>query len=94
LTPSPGPASAFREPPELIRKAAELRSLEVFLNLPFYDMKLNVLWVRPDDARPEQVARMNAFWGDDSWKREAYRLSSQQALFEQRTQTMPGVWTT
>ena len=43
------------------------------------DANRNVLWGIPDGVKPDQIARMNAFWGDDSWRDAAYE--SRQGLF-------------
>jgi three-Cys-motif partner protein len=43
------------------------------------DMNRNVLWRRPEEAPSAQVDRMNAFWGNDSWRQAAYRV--QEDLF-------------
>lgn len=56
---------------KVITKAAQLNTIEVFLNFPIMDMNMNVLW-KNDEATPEQVERMNAFWGDASWRESAY----------------------
>jgi three-Cys-motif partner protein len=37
------------------------------------DMNRNVLLWRPEEAAKRNVARMNAFWGDTSWRSAAYR---------------------
>lgn len=55
----------------VIAEAAKLRSIEIFLNFPVLDMNRNVLW-RTEDASGESVVRMNAFWGDESWRNVAY----------------------
>jgi len=52
--------------------AGKMRSLDVFLNFPVMDMNRNVLWRNPDRVEPSQIARMNAFWGDESWRDVAY----------------------
>lgn len=64
----------------VIKKAASMTSIEIFLNFPLYDMNLNVLWHKPEKVTEKQRARMRAFWGDDSWQKEAY--ASQPGLFE------------
>jgi len=57
----------------VVEAAGRLRSVEVFLNFPVMDMNRNVLW--RDHARVSQSnrLRMDAFWGDDSWRKAAYR---------------------
>lgn len=37
------------------------------------DANMNVLWADPDKVAEAQIARMNAFWGDDSWRQAVYR---------------------
>src|SRR5258708_10556051 len=37
------------------------------------DMNMNVLLWRPEGVTEDNIARMNAFWGDDSWRSAAYR---------------------
>lgn len=59
----------------VIAAAAELGTIEIFLNFPILDMNRNVLW-RNDGASEEDVERMNAFWGDDSWRHVAYRADT------------------
>ena len=49
-----------------------MASLDIFLNFPIADMNRNVLWHNRKNVRPEDVQRMNTFWGDDSWERCAY----------------------
>ena len=66
---------------EVIRMAGRMRSIEMFLNFPIMDMNRNALWRRLEDASAAGVARMTAFWGDDSWRKAAYR--KQRTLFGQ-----------
>ena len=56
----------------VIHAAGQKKAIEMFLNFPIMDMNRNVLRDSPESADPDQVARMNAFWGDESWKRIAY----------------------
>ena len=49
-----------------------MRSVEIFLNFMVMDMNMNILLNNPEKADPTQVARMNRFWGDDSWHSVAY----------------------
>jgi three-Cys-motif partner protein len=58
---------------EVICKAGQSKAVEIFLNFPVMDMNRNVLWFNPENVAQAQVERMNAFWGDDSWKQVAYR---------------------
>ena len=65
---------------QVIKTAGEMRSVEIFLNFPVADMNRNVFWRNPEGVDPRDVERMNAFWGDDSWRRVAYR--TEPGLFE------------
>ena len=58
---------------EVIRRAGEMGSIEIFLNFPIMDMNRNALWRRPEQASAAGIARLTAFWGDDSWRDAAYR---------------------
>ncbi len=53
-----------------------MKSLDLFLNFPVLDMNRNVLWRYPEGVGNPQIARMNAFWGDDSWREIAYRTDT------------------
>jgi three-Cys-motif partner protein len=66
---------------EVIAKAAEMETVEMFLNFPVMDMNMNVLWTNPDGVDPEDIRRMNSFWGDETWRNAAYASSPQQNLF-------------
>ena len=57
---------------KVIEAAAKMGTIEIFLNFPVHDMNRNVLLWNPDGASTDDVARMNAFWGDDSWRTAAY----------------------
>src|SRR6266403_6002550 len=50
----------------------EKETIEIFLNFPTLDMNRNVLLWNPENASAEDVERMNAFWGDESWRDVAY----------------------
>lgn len=58
---------------EVMKAAADTKTIEIFLNFPVMDMNRNVLLWRPEQALPRNVERMNGFWGDDSWRKAAYR---------------------
>lgn len=58
---------------DVLAQAGKMRSIEVFLNFPLYDMKLNVLWKKdPQGIGQKQLERMDKFWGDRSWFNEAF----------------------
>ncbi|MEK6374298.1 MAG: three-Cys-motif partner protein TcmP [Acidobacteriota bacterium] len=54
----------------IVRRAGEMRSVEVFLNFPIMDINRNVLRPR---ASAEKERQMTRFWGDESWRDTAYR---------------------
>jgi three-Cys-motif partner protein len=66
---------------ELIETAGKMRSVEIFLNFPVMDINMNVLKHDKDKVDPEQIERMNAFWGDQSWEEIAYEEPKQKDLF-------------
>jgi three-Cys-motif partner protein len=66
---------------EVVATAGKMRSVEIFLNFMVMDMNMNILLNNPEKADPTQVARMNRFWGDDSWHSVAYEEDPQRHLF-------------
>ena len=58
---------------DVIYAAGQSNAIEIFLNFPVMDMNRNVLWGNPENVPEAQIERMNAYWGDDSWKQAAYR---------------------
>ena len=58
---------------EVIVAAAKMRSIEIFLNFPMMDMNRNALWTNPSGISAEDLERMTAFWGDESWRATVYR---------------------
>ena len=57
---------------EVISTAGKLGTVDMFLNFPVMGMNRNVLWRDPTNVTPGSLARMTAFWGDDSWRSIAY----------------------
>jgi len=57
---------------EVMRKAGELGTVEVFLNFMVMDMNRSVFWRNWKDVKPEQLLRMDRFWGDRSWQEVVY----------------------
>jgi len=57
----------------VVRTAGQMRTLDVFLNFPVMDMNRNVLWHNPEKVDAKQAARLTRYWGDDSWRKAAYR---------------------
>ena len=58
---------------EVMKVAGAMGSIELFLNFMVMDMNRNVLWRKPERVPAKQIKRMDAFWGDDSWREAAYR---------------------
>ncbi|MGO9109304.1 MAG: three-Cys-motif partner protein TcmP [Thermoguttaceae bacterium] len=58
---------------EVIQAAGQMQSIEIFLNFMVMDVNMNVLWKKPDNVLPAQLARMDAFWGDRSWRSTLYQ---------------------
>jgi three-Cys-motif partner protein len=50
-----------------------MKSIDLFLNFPIMDMNRNVLWKNPEKVEQNQIERMDAFWGDNSWRNVAYK---------------------
>lgn len=57
---------------EIIQWAGQEHSIEVFLNFPIHDINRNALRRDLSKVRASDKARMNAYWGDDSWFSAAY----------------------
>lgn len=57
---------------DVILRAGQLGTVDMFLNFPVMDMNRNALWRNPEKVLPEQAHRMTRFWGDESWKQVAY----------------------
>lgn len=60
---------------KVIREAGTMRSLDIFINFPIYDININVLHHDQSTVLPMHVERMNAYWGDESWRDVAYEKS-------------------
>jgi three-Cys-motif partner protein len=58
---------------EVLQAAGQMKTIDVFLNFPIMDMNRNVIWQNPDYVDEADITRMNAFWGDASWRTAAYQ---------------------
>jgi len=58
---------------EVVETAGQSGSIEIFLNFMVMDMNMNVLWKNPDKVCKCQAERMDAFWGDNSWRGILYK---------------------
>jgi three-Cys-motif partner protein len=59
----------------VLETAGKMRSVEVFYNFMIMDVNMNVLWKNPDNVPQPQLDRMDAAWGDRTWRNIAYRRS-------------------
>lgn len=66
---------------QIIKKAGEMKSIEIFLNFPIMDINMNVLKHDKEKVNDGQFARMTRFWGDESWRQYGYMESQQGNLF-------------
>jgi three-Cys-motif partner protein len=64
---------------KIMYAAGQSKAIEIFLNFPLMDMNRNILWNNPDKVDENQIKRMNAFWGDESWRKISYK--PQKGLF-------------
>ena len=60
---------------EVIHRAGEMQSLDIFINFPIYAININVLHHDPKNVLPQNIERMTAYWGDESWRDVAYAKS-------------------
>jgi three-Cys-motif partner protein len=75
----------------VIKTAGLAGTLDVFLNFPVADMNRNVLWRNPEGVSDAQAKRLNAFWGDGSWRQAAYNSQENLFGFEQKARGSNGV---
>jgi three-Cys-motif partner protein len=66
---------------KVLAAAGAMRSIEVFYNFMIMDANMNMFLRNPEEVKPAEIDRMNAVWGDDSWRQAAYK--KQQGLFEE-----------
>lgn len=52
---------------KVVQTAGHMKSVEIFLNFPIYDINLNVVRDAPNTLKHSQIKRMDRFWGDRSW---------------------------
>jgi three-Cys-motif partner protein len=65
----------------VVAEAGRLRTIDLFLNFPIMGMNRNALWRNPEHVGVEDVARMTAVWGDESWRHVVYQPAPQGSLF-------------
>jgi three-Cys-motif partner protein len=57
---------------KVLAAAGSMGTIEIFCNFMIMDANMNMLLKNPDKAKPAEIERMNAVWGDDSWRKAAY----------------------
>jgi three-Cys-motif partner protein len=57
---------------QVICAAGRMKTIEAFIHFPTGDIQRNVLRNNPNELVPAEVVRMNALWGDESWRQVAY----------------------
>ena len=57
----------------VLATAGAMGSIEVFYNFMIMDANMNMFLRDPQDVRPAETDRLNAVWGDDSWREAAYK---------------------
>jgi three-Cys-motif partner protein len=63
----------------IMQTAGALKTIDLLLNFPVMDIHRNVLWRHPERVDLTDLARMTAWWGDESWRQIAY--TTQPTLF-------------
>ena len=58
---------------KVLETAGKMGSIEVFYNFMIMDANMNVFMKDSAKVTPEQAARMDAVWGDITWRTAAYR---------------------
>jgi three-Cys-motif partner protein len=70
---------------DVIQRAGEMKSIEIFLNFPILDMNRNVLHRDLSGVDPKQVERMTRYWGDESWRNISYSRQGNLFGYEEKT---------
>lgn len=70
---------------EVVQRAGEMKSVDIFLNFPILDMNRNVLHHDPSGVDPKQIERMTRYWGDESWRDIAYSKQGNFFGYEEKT---------
>jgi three-Cys-motif partner protein len=67
---------------DVMQIAGQLKTVDVFLNFPIMDINRNVLRHDRTKVAPDDIERMNRFWGDNSWDSAAYVEAGQTSMFD------------
>lgn len=73
---------------DVVYKAGQMRSVEIFLNFMVMDINMNVLRNNQERIDPGQIDRMNRYWGNDSWR--ALMYEERKGLFEDYSEKAAG----
>jgi three-Cys-motif partner protein len=57
---------------QTIERIADTGALEIFLNFPVMAINRSVLMKQAYKLKPEQIERMNLFWGSPDWRADLY----------------------
>jgi len=57
---------------KVVETAGRMGTVDLILNFPVMDMNRNVFWRNPEGVDEADLARMNRFWGDESWRDVVY----------------------
>lgn len=60
---------------QVLETAGRMRSVEIFYNFMIMDGNMNIFRKNPDNVQQSQLDRMDAVWGDHSWRNIAYTRS-------------------
>lgn len=58
---------------QVVEAAGRMKSVEIFYNFMIMDANMNVFMRDPSKVTEADAARMDAVWGDRSWREAAYR---------------------
>lgn len=60
---------------DVLKTAGQMKSVEIFYNFMIMDANMNALKKDPSKVARDQSARMDAMWGDNSWRSSAYKTT-------------------
>ena len=66
---------------KVIQKMGGIGIVDLMLNFPIMDINRNAIWKNQDNIPAEGIKRMNAFWGDETWRDVAYKENAQLGMF-------------
>lgn len=58
---------------KIIEQAADMKTIEIFLNMPIMAINRACLLNNPDKLTQGQIEKMNRFWGNNDWQKMVYR---------------------